>query len=161
MSPAQLVFRQVHWRWRDVFIALAPLVLLRTAVAVIDTALVPLAPSSLWAPLAVLVVAWAWILVFTLAITRRRIVEWPRLPRRRVVFVERSGAARDRGHRCGRNCVFRVRDCSIWRSVDGEHVSGTDRGVSQSARVDGVRDPGCLGAPVAEEIFFRGMLYNA
>ena len=159
---AQSVFRQVHWRWRDVFIALAPLVLLRTAVAVIDTALVPLAPSSLWAPLAVLVVAWAWILVFTLAITRRRIVEWPRLPRRRVVFVEALWALLAIAVIAVAEIVFSVFATALFGDRSMANMS-LGRIAPPPSRLEWMAFAilAVLAAPVAEEIFFRGMLYNA
>jgi hypothetical protein len=85
VAPARALrrsyFREVRWRWSDVLIALAPIIVNR------------LRPQLLyglpqWLRYALYLLTFGWMLVFPLGVARRRLGRWPKLPARRVVLVE-------------------------------------------------------------------------
>lgn|GEM_PF-3491399 len=88
-SAQGLSLREVPWRWSDVLIAFAPLVLGRIASAILDPRWFSGGPRWLWIPLNV--AGSAWMLGYPLAMAYRRQVERPRLallPRPRALVVE-------------------------------------------------------------------------
>ena len=157
------VFRDVPWRWSDVLIGIAPLFAARTATAVMPwagPASFSAAPDWLWLPLSVL--ALAWMLTFPLAVMRRRHVALPRLPGHRVVFTEFLFALLAAPLvMVGITITFQVA-ASLLGSVPSPDDPLETLGRSPH-RFDLVAlvALAVLVAPVAEESFFRGLLYNA
>jgi len=145
------------WRWSDVLIGLAPTAAMRAAGALIDPASLSAVP---WLPVAIL--AQAWMLIYPLWIVRRRNAGLPRLPRPRTIFVEALFALLAvMASMMVLTVVF-----SFLTYMFGDQAMPTRplESIARSPnRVDslGLLVLTVLVAPVAEEVFFRGMLYNA
>jgi membrane protease YdiL (CAAX protease family) len=160
VAPRQSVFRRVPWRWSDVVIGLAPLVSLRLADALMGPAWLSGIPSWLWLPIAILEEAWQ--LVYPLWIARRRHIGLPRLPRPRTIFVETLVPLLVvAGGVVVLSLVF-----LLLRYLSGDQTTPIirlDPSVGYLDRFEFLRllVLGLLVAPVAEEVFFRGLLYNA
>jgi membrane protease YdiL (CAAX protease family) len=158
-APRPSTLRQVPWHRSDVLIGLIPLAVARVAIALMDRASPSAAARRLWLPLTLL--AMAWMLAYPLWIARRRAGS-PYPPRPRAVFVEALIAALAVP-------VVMVAYTAVFRALEylfGEAAMPTapleplarspDRVESLALIVLAVS----LG-PVAEEVFFRGLLYNA
>jgi membrane protease YdiL (CAAX protease family) len=160
LAPRRSFFRGVPWRWSDVLIGLVPLVSLRATNALIAPALLLAAPHWLWLPIAIL--AYAWVLIYPLSIARRRNAGLPRLPRPRTIFVEALFALL---------AVVAVQVVQATFFLSLSYLFG-DQAVPRYPFEPIVRSPNrieslgflilvVLVTPVAEEVFFRGMFYNA
>ena len=74
-------FREVPWRWSDVLIAFAPIIVDRLR------RFSPFAGPP-WFRFALYYFSFVWMLVFPLIVGRRRLGRWPRPPAPRVLFIE-------------------------------------------------------------------------
>jgi membrane protease YdiL (CAAX protease family) len=160
VAARQSVFRRVPWRWSDVLIGLAPLVSWRVADLLMGPGWLTGGRPWLWLP--VVILSEGWQLVYPLAIARRRQVELPRFPRLRTIFVE---ALLPLLVVAGGVVVLSVLFLSLrYLSADQTMPSlRVDPSVGYLDRFEFLRllAVGLLVAPVAEEVFFRGLLYNA
>lgn len=156
------MLRDVPWRWRDVLIGLAPLVLALAASALLN------ARSLSWAGprlgLLLTLGAEVWMLAYPLAIARRRTgLAWrPQLPRPRAAVVEGLVALA-----ClppvvvGMGLVVRAVGPLLGDPGAGPGgplgplASTLDRAETWALVALAV-----IAAPLAEEVFFRGMLFG-
>jgi len=144
----------------DVLIAFAPPVLAFAVSALIGP--VSISASRAWRVLPVLVAGEAWMLVYPLWIARRRHAGLPQLPRPRAVLVETLVALPALlAILAGQVVIF-----SVLAYRFGE--AGTPRDPwAPVYRSPNWFEPlafmilAVTVVPVAEEVFFRGMLYNA
>jgi membrane protease YdiL (CAAX protease family) len=159
LAERRSAFRDVPWRARDVVFGLAPLVVGRVGLSLIDPAMLSSVGSWLW--VLVTAVAMAWMLGYPLIIARRRGVV-PRLARPRAALVEALFALLALGTAMVTLTVLTLAAASI---------------LGESALPEGPWQPlgdspsrpamlalfvlAVLAAPIAEEATFRGMLYNA
>lgn len=152
-------FRAVPWSWVDVLIGLAPLVAAQSSLVLLSPAVLGSASRRLWVPATA--VAMAWMLSYPLWIARRR-VGMPPLPRPRAVLVEASLA------------LLAVPALMVLVTVLTQALVGLFGDAAEpgsplepiAGSTDRVQWLGLvilagLAAPPIEEIFFRGMLYNA
>jgi membrane protease YdiL (CAAX protease family) len=153
-------FREVPWRWSDVIIGLVPAAAFRLVPELIDPARLSAVPRWLWLPLNVL--AFAWMLAYPMWIARRRRMGPPLLAGPRAILVEALWA------------LLAVPVVMLSMSAV---FAGLSHLLGESARPARPLEPiarsphpaDWLGlvvlavtiSPVAEEVFFRGMLYNA
>jgi uncharacterized protein len=160
LIPRQSVFRGVPWRWSDVVIALAPMVSLRVANVLMGPGWLTAGPSWLWLLTAILTEAWQ--LGFPLWIARRRHAGLPRLPRSRSIYVEALIALL----LVAAGVVVLTMIFQSLRYLSGDQTTPIIRvepSVGYLDRFEFLRllVIALLVAPVAEEVFFRGLLYNA
>jgi uncharacterized protein len=160
LTSRQSFFRETPWRLSDLIIGFAPLLVAKAAFGLIDRASLSAAPSWSWMPLTVL--AMVWMLVFPLWIARRRLASFPRLPRLRAVFVEAPRAL----------LVMLALIATLVVVFQPLAYFFGDSAMPDSSPLEPIaHSPNWferLGflilvfaiAPVAEEVFFRGMLYN-
>jgi membrane protease YdiL (CAAX protease family) len=155
----QSLFREVPWRWSDVLIGFAPMAVMTVASVLVNPAWLPVGPHWLWLPFMALSLAWT--LGYPLWVVRRH-CQLPRLPRPRTFFVEALFAL----FGTVVTMVVVAVVFSVLISLFGERAAITMplRPIAESSYW---YDPLALlflsivGAPVAEEVFFRGMLYSA
>jgi membrane protease YdiL (CAAX protease family) len=159
-SVRRSFFGDVRWRMLVVVIVLAPAFLPRLL------ALRPLSASSVAIARALLLwvafVVEAWILVFTLWIAMARVGSFPRLPRIRAIVVE--------------GLIALVTTVLVFIAVIASTVAfqyfstgGVPTGHVYAPLADSFNRLEWLGftalvilvAPVAEELFVRGMVFNA
>ncbi len=164
-APRRSFFRQVSWRWSDVLIGFAPMIALTLAAVLaallIDPARLPVVPRVyVWLPLMGL--SQAWWLAYPLWLARRRRAGSPHLPRVRTVVVEvllallaapvvmviMSMVVQAVGSLLGRS--------EIPADSPGQLALSPNRVESLGVIILAI-----AVAPVAEEVFFRGMLYSA
>ena len=158
-GPERSVFREMPWRWSDVIIGFAPDIYMSVAGVLINPAWLWVGPRWLWLPFAITLMA--WMLVYPLWIVRRR--AWlPRLPLPRTVFVEALFAL------LGTAAAFVVLSAvlSALFFLFGDRATPTMPWKPIVASPDwydwlGFLVLAVVTAPLAEEVFFRGMLYNA
>jgi membrane protease YdiL (CAAX protease family) len=154
----QSVFRDFPWRWRDVLIGLAPDLYFTVAGALINPAWLWVGPHWLWLPMAAVMMAWMFF--YPLWIVRRR-ARLPRLPRPRTVFFEALFALLATAV-----TMFVVGAVfSVFQSLFGDRAVPTMPQKSLAASPHWYDSLGLLVlliilAPMAEEVFYRGMLYN-
>ena len=157
LAPRRSVFREVPWRYSDVLIGLTPVAAMRAASALIDPAWLSAVP---WLPVAML--AQTWMLIYPLWIARRRNARLPRLPRPRTIFVETSIALLAvTASMVVLTVVFQV---LIYFVGDQARSTMPLEPIARSPnRVDSLSllILAVFVAPVAEEVFFCGMLYSA
>jgi len=153
-------FRDVPWRWSDLLIAFAPDVLVLAVAALIGPVSISAALAWVWLPF--LLVVEAWTLGYPLWIARRRHAGSPHLPRPRAVLVETLFALPALlAVMAGQVVMFNVLAYLL-----GEGVRST-MPWEPVVRAPNWYEPLALMilavsvVPVAEEVFFRGMLYNA
>jgi membrane protease YdiL (CAAX protease family) len=153
-------FRDVPWRWGDVAVGLAPVVTWRLAVAFVDPAWLSAAGPWLGLPLAFL--GTCWLLAYPLWVARRRRGAWPPLPRLRSLAVEAALAVPMLLALWAILLIVFI----VWILLFGE--GGLPTNTLQPP--DRSRDPtGVIAwvlllvavAPLAEEVFCRGLLYSA
>ncbi len=155
----QSFFRETPWRASDLLIGFAPLVVTRAAFTLIDPAIFSAIPSWIWMPLTVL--SMAWMFGFPLWIARRRLASLPHLPRRRALIMEASWAL------LASLAMYAI--LVVYFSLLA-HFFG-DSAITGSPLEPIARSPNWFErqgflvmvlaiAPVAEEVFFRGMLHN-
>ena len=166
MSPSptaeQPPFRDIPWRWSDVWIGIAPLALQRAAVAAIKPAQLTAVPS--WLVLALSFVPVAWMAMFPLWASRRRRGPLANRPRVRLWPVAIEGLIA--------LAIFPIMIALVSVTVLGlMYVSG--RSAPPQSPFQFVAESGnrlvlllfaglaIAVAPVVEETFFRGFLYNA
>jgi membrane protease YdiL (CAAX protease family) len=152
------VFREFPWRWSDVALGLAPDMFFVVAGALINPAWLWVGPRWLWLPMAAVMMAWMFF--YPLWIVRRR-ARLPRLPRPGRVFIEALFAL------LGTAVVMFVFGAmfSILFSLFGDRATPTMPHKSIAASpywydLLGLKVLALILAPMAEEVFFRGMLYN-
>jgi membrane protease YdiL (CAAX protease family) len=147
------------WRWGDVLIGLAPLVAAQVSLVLLSRVAIAIAPRWYWIPLTVL--AMAWMLGFPLWLARRRGC-WPRLPTVRTVASEARFALLA--------LVLLMMCLSVVKPIlvvvlgeDAQQTSPLEPIAASPDRFEPVALVvlAVLIAPIAEEVFFRGMLYNA
>jgi membrane protease YdiL (CAAX protease family) len=154
-APRRSYFREVPWRWSDVLIASAPIIVNR------------LWPQLLyglpqWLRYALYLLTFGWMLVFPLGVARRRLGRWPKLPARRVVLVESLIALPA--------AVLALTNFILTPLVLVRLFGETEMPPSPFEPI--VRSPdrfeflrfmivAVVVAPLSEEVFFRGLLYNA
>lgn len=158
-SMRQSVFREVPWRWTDVIIGLAPDLYFIVAGALINSAWLWVGPRWLWLPFAVLLMAWMFL--YPMSIVRRR-ARPTRLPRPRAIFVEALYALL--GTVITTVVVAVVFSVLFYLIEDRATPTMPWKPIAASPRwydTVGLLLLALLLAPVAEEVFFRGMLYNA
>jgi membrane protease YdiL (CAAX protease family) len=164
-APRRSFFREVPWRWTDVLIGFAPMIVLGMAALlasfVIDPARLPVVPR-VYVLLPLMALTQAWWLAYPLWTARRRHSGSPHLPRVRAVVVEAllallaapvviltmSGVIQGLGHVFGQS--------EMPSDSPGQLALSSNRVESL-----GVLILALVAAPVAEEVFFRGMLYSA
>jgi len=147
------------WRMSDVLVGFAPDISMSVCAALINPAWLWVGPPWIWLPFAV--TQMAWMLFYPLWIVRRR-ARLPRLPRPRTVFVEALFALLA-------TAVVMVVLIAVFSALFylfGDRATTTMPWKPIAASPNwydslGLLLLGLLMAPVAEEVFFRGMLYNA
>lgn len=158
-APRSSIFRDVPWGWGDVLVGVAPLALVRAVPLVFNPASLSGAPRLTWVFLTVLTMSWMFL--YPLRIARRH-TGLPRLPHPRVILVEALIAV----------AVLAV----LWvmmglvvlaltRLSGGSEIppSPLEPLARSSDRIEAraLMILAVLVAPFAEEVFFRGMLYNS
>lgn len=163
---ARTTLRNVPWRWSDLAIGLAPTLLPFAAVALLGREDIPVllrwlwisAPRWLWIPLAILELG--WIFAYPLWVARRR-VGLPARPRPRSILIEGSIALVALP-------VVMVALSGLMQMLS--RLLGPDTSLDPFEATAGSPDryqfPALVVlavavAPFAEEVFFRGMIYNA
>jgi hypothetical protein len=86
VPPRQSYFREVTWRWSDVLVTMAPLIVMRLEPFLLTESVRRSLPH--WFGLAQAAFDMTWLVVVTLAIARHRLNRWPCLPRPRAICVE-------------------------------------------------------------------------
>lgn len=153
-------FREVTWTWRDVLIGLAPLALARVLPSLVGSATLQPLVRRTW--LAVGLLGWGWMFGYPLVVAQMRLGRRPGLPRLSSLAI---------------NALFALLCVPVLLFTMGLIVAliimyfgrpmipnspfepvfrSTDRFDPLAVMVLGVS----VG-PLAEEVFFRGMLYNA
>ncbi len=158
-GPKRSVFREMPWRWSDVIVGFVPDISMSVSAALINPAWLLVGPRWLWLPIAVTQLA--WMLVYPLWIVRRR-ARLPRLPRPRAVFVEGLFALLG----TGAVMVVLAAVFSTLFYLFGDRATTTMPLKPIAASPNwydslGLLVLAVLMAPLAEEVFFRGMLYSA
>jgi membrane protease YdiL (CAAX protease family) len=158
-EPRRSVFRDVPWRWSHVLIGFAPMALMTVASVVINPAWLPVGPHWFWLP--IVGIYMAWLFVYPLWIVRCH-ARLPGLPRPRAVFVEALCALLATvvvmiALMATFSVLFslfgdRARTTMPWKQTAGSPYWYDSLGFLVLAI--------CI-APLAEEVFFRGMLYSA
>jgi membrane protease YdiL (CAAX protease family) len=161
--PRRSIFREVRWRWRDVLIGLAPLLCLHAAIHV--TAQGSLMRARFWLWPLVGFLSQGWSLFYPVWVARveiSRLGRFRRLPRPRAILV---------GAIVALPVATVVMAVQVTEFLSLNHVFGDPAkpavGLHEIARLPnrfallGLAVLAMVVAPVAEEIFFRGMLYNA
>jgi membrane protease YdiL (CAAX protease family) len=158
-GPKRSAFREMHWSARDVIVGFLPDIVTTVCALVINPAMLWVGPAWLWLPFAVIQLA--WLLLYPLWIMRRR-ATLPRLPRPRTVVVEAIYAF------LATVLVMVLLNMLFSALIHrfGERASPTMpyQGIASSPHwYDWL---GFLGlsvvlAPLAEEVFYRGMFYSA
>jgi membrane protease YdiL (CAAX protease family) len=144
--------RDVSWRWRDLLIGLIPLIALPAAQSVIKN---PAASRWLW-PISALL-AMAWMLGYPLLIARMSKLVIPR-PRR--ILIEAMIAL---PIVLGVMVVMSLVATALTMALGESAFRPLDSVAGSRSRFDRIFliVLGVILAPLAEETFFRGMLYNA
>jgi membrane protease YdiL (CAAX protease family) len=151
--------RDVRWKWADVLVGFAPLIVAQVVPALMNPAIVAMMPHWLWAPFTLL--AMLWMFVYPLRIAARRI-GLPHVPRPRIILIEFlialvavpvvmvivTGVSMVLTRLLGAG--------SMATSPLGPIAGSPNRFEPLALAILAV-----VVAPFAEEIFFRGMLYNA
>jgi membrane protease YdiL (CAAX protease family) len=167
MPPAsrRSFFREVPWRWSDVLIGFAPMIVLTLAAALaallIDPARLPVVPR-VYVLLPLMGLIQAWCLAYPLWMARRRCEGSPHLPRVRTVIVEALVALLA----APVVIVIMVGVVQGMDSLFGQSEIPTNSPGQLALSANRVEALGVMilmlaAAPVAEEVFFRGMLYSA
>jgi membrane protease YdiL (CAAX protease family) len=158
-GPKRSVFREVPWRWSDVIVGFAPEIWMSVSAVLINPAWLWVGPRWLWLPF--MVTRMAWLFLYPLWVVRRR-ARLPRLPGPRKVFVEGFFAL------IGTASVMAVLTVvfSTLFILFGDRAATTMPWKPFAASPHWYDSLGLLVlsvflAPVAEEVFFRGMLYSA
>jgi membrane protease YdiL (CAAX protease family) len=159
-APRSSIFREVPWRWGDVLIGCAPPLLMRIALASIRPEWFPALPRWAWLPLTAL--ALAWMLFYPLWVARRRHAWPPRVPRPRAVLVESLFALIALvGIFLANVAIFLILvNLAGVPAQSSDPIGAIARSPDRFERWSLVVLAIAV-APVAEEVFFRGMLYNA
>jgi membrane protease YdiL (CAAX protease family) len=147
-------FREVPWRWSDVLIAFIPIIVDRLR------RFLPYAGPP-WFRFALYLLSFVWMLVYPLFVGRRRLGSWPRLPAPRVLFIETIFALP------AAVAIFTtfilIPPCLLWLFGETEIPPNPFEPIIRSpARFEVLSFMilAILFGPVAEEVFFRGLLYN-
>ncbi len=151
-------FRRVPWRWDDLAIALAPLVVLRLAPDWTYRVIAPV-PRA-W--LVVSLLQLGWMFGFPVWVARRRLGEWPGPPRPGRAAIDGMLAIL-----AAPACLFMmgllfdvlrrwIGDPMIPGQVFEPYVNSRDR-FDQWAMIG----MAVVAAPIAEEAMFRGLVYGA
>ena len=159
LDSRRSTLRVVPWRWSDVLIGSAPLLLPRLTPALLGWVPPSAVPRWLWLPLTLLILAWMF--VYPARVARRR-TGWPQLPRARAVVIEAACAllalpAVLVAQTLIIQALVSVFGPSAWPTAPLEPIARSPRRFESLAFTLLV----VLVAPVAEEVFFRGLLYNA
>jgi membrane protease YdiL (CAAX protease family) len=158
-GPKRSVFREMTWRWSDVIVGFVPDITMSASAALINPAWLWVGPRWLWLP--IIITGQAWMFLYPLWIIRSR-ARLPRLPRPRTVFVEVLFALLA-------TAVLMVVLTAVFSALFylfGDRATTTMPWKPIAASPNWYDSFGflmlsVLVAPVAEEVFFRGMLYNA
>ncbi len=155
IAPRRSYFREVPWRWSDVFIAFLPIIVKR-----LGPALPPVVPG--WFRYALYLLTFVWMLAFPLLIARRRLARWPRLPAPRVLFRETLIALA--AAVVGLLTLIVVPQCLFWlfgeTAIPADPFEPIVRSPARLKFLSFMILAVTLG-PLAEEVLFRGLLYNA
>jgi membrane protease YdiL (CAAX protease family) len=158
-------FREVPWRWTDLLIGFAPMIVLGMAALLagifIDPARLPVV-ERVYVLLPAIGLSQAWWLAYPLWAARRRHAGSPRLRRVRTILVEALLALLAAP-------VVIVTMATVVHGVSfllGRTEIPTESPAELALSPNRVESLGVLilalaVAPVAEELFFRGMLYSA
>jgi membrane protease YdiL (CAAX protease family) len=165
-APGRIVgrsfFRDVPWRWSDVFIGLAPEILVYSAPWLLGPLWFSTARSGGWLPF--VAASQGWMLAYPLWTARRRHARWPHFPRARAFLLEALLELPV--------LVAVMAASALILNVLG-HLFGEGNGDVPTVPWEPVMrsanrfEPIALAilavsvAPLAEEAFFRGMIYNA
>jgi membrane protease YdiL (CAAX protease family) len=153
-------FRDVPWRFGDILIGLAPVVALRVASLMVGWGWLSAPP--VWLALTLAVAGTAWMLVYPLWVVCRRHVHLPSIPSVRRFLIEATWAVPALVVMWAALVLLMF----AWRVLFGE-ASLPVNPFEESARTADrtrllmVALVAVTLAPLAEEVFFRGMLYNA
>jgi membrane protease YdiL (CAAX protease family) len=158
-------FREIPWRWTDVLIGFAPMIILGLAALVasifIDPARLPVVPR-VYVLLPLMGLSQAWWLAYPLWMARRRHAGSPHLPRVRAVIAEALLAL------LAAPVLIVIMSVVVQGvgSLFGQSEIPTDSPGQLALSPNRVESLGVMilalvAAPVAEEVFFRGMLYSA
>ncbi len=154
----QSVFRELRWNWSDVLIGLAPDICLSVAGALINPAWLWVGPSWLWLPFAAALMAWMF---FYPLCDCSSPCPSATASRPRTVFIEALFAL------LGTAVIMFVLGAvfSLLFYLFGDRATTTMPHKSIAASPHWYDSLGLLVlaiilAPMAEEVFFRGMLYN-
>jgi membrane protease YdiL (CAAX protease family) len=155
IAPRQSYFREVPWRWSDVLIAFTPIIVNRLR------RFLPSAGSPSLGYV-IYLLSFVWMLAFPLFVGRRRLGRWPRLPAPRVLFIEALFALP------AAVAIFisfiLIPSGLLWIFGETEIPPNPfDPIVHSTARFEFLifMILAILFGPIAEEVFFRGLLYNA
>ena len=152
-------FRDVPWLWRDVLMAFAPQLVI-TAAARLQPVAVGRVIAGHWVPL--LLLQQLWMVGYTIWAARRRSGMLPAFSPWRV-WSARSPLATAHGSR--QAFILMVVAASVVASVDRKAATSAEGwmpyvGAASRAQLVGFMVIALIGAPIAEELCFRGLLYN-
>ncbi len=150
----------VPWRWGDVLIGLAPVVGVKAALLLPDPWW--LSARAPWLRWLLMVLGVAWLLAYPLWVARRRHAPRPRLPGLRAVAIE-FGLAVPLLLAVWMALAFLVTAWALLRCAP-EPTPGPLEPVLRSTNWVGTVAMillAVVAAPLAEEVFCRGMLYSA
>jgi len=159
-APCESLFRRVRWRWFDVVIALAPIVAFRVGLALVAPNQRPVLLPRAWSVLTVLGIG--WMLFYPLFVARLRggPLPRPRQPRRLVIEAVVAMPA------LAVVWMILIAGLVAWEMIGGPPP------VPPNPLVPVVRSPDTARkyfflvlavtvGPAAEEVLFRGLVYNA
>jgi membrane protease YdiL (CAAX protease family) len=152
----RLGFRGVPWLWRDLIVGLASVIAWRVAAGWLDVSGWP--PAALWLPWAIQLLGMAWMLGYPFWVARRRRARLPR-PSLRAAAVEAAVAV-------PALLVIWVQILMVRAAWEGLGGAPPENPLGPAARAGDWESAAAftllaaLIAPLNEEVFFRGMLYN-
>jgi membrane protease YdiL (CAAX protease family) len=160
LAQRRSVFREVRWRWSIVLLGLAPIVLRRT-VRALDVP-VPLVPGGPWVNFLTALLEEGWTFVFPLWVARHVVARLSPRPQLRITPAKALLAL------LGIGGIF-LSQAVVLQLLDRANGAPPQPTVTLESlsrlpnRVEFLHllFMAILVAPVAEEVFFRGMLYNA
>jgi membrane protease YdiL (CAAX protease family) len=155
-------FREVPWRWTDILIGVAPMLALRAFSLLAPATVKELVPGWLGLPLSALNLT--WLCGYTIAVARRRIGPW------RPWRLGMPAVATEFAIAVAGQVVITATTVAVFvllMLTFGERVLPTAPPLEPLLRSPRRWEPialgilAIIGAPIAEETFFRGLLYNA
>ncbi len=157
-QPWTVTLREVPWKGKDVAIGIAPVILGLATPYLLSRSIERSLPHWLWIPASFVLLAWMF--AFPLWVAGRRL-GIPSIPKPRRVLIEALIAAPA--------AIFVIATLSVVTNVLSQFMNqGTSSSPFEAIAAAPERYQlialiimAIVAAPLAEEVFFRGMVYNA